>query len=291
MDGQNTNKIQEYEEIDLREVVYFFVKNKRFILTSAFLAGILAFVVSSTLPKVYKIDSALEIGVVGEGEAMTAIEEPAQLKDKISKDVYGQVVKEKLNISEDNFPELKVQNSEKTRIIYVSTESSETERAKKILEEIDSLIIEDHQKRIEAVKKDYLNGIDTDKKNIERIKNKVGSLEEEKKILEDKVNVLENIFVQNRDLSIQYALLSAKENFESKKQEIENQYLQINALEKDINALQIKIDESRPTIATMLPSVSEQPVAPRPLLNALLFAILGFGAGTLFVFFRGWLKK
>ncbi|HOX29965.1 MAG TPA: Wzz/FepE/Etk N-terminal domain-containing protein [Candidatus Paceibacterota bacterium] len=291
MDGQNTNKIQEYEEIDLREVVDFFIKNKRFILTSAVLFGVLAFIVSSALPKVYKIDSALEIGLVGEGETMAAIEDPVQLKDKIDKDIYGQAAREKLSISEKDFPKLKAQNTDKTRILYISTESSETERAKKVLEEINSIIIDNHQNRVDAAIKDYSNSIDTGKKNIERIKNKIASLEEERKILEGKVEVLEKISVQNQDLSIQYALLNAKENLESKKQEIDNQYLQVNALQQDINKLQIKIDESRPTVATMAPSVSEKPVAPRSMLNALIFSILGFGAGTIFLFFRGWLRK
>ncbi len=291
MDGQNINETEEYEEIDLREIVVFFTRNIFFILKIAVLAAVLAFVVSFAMPKVYKIDSALEVGVVGEADKPVAIEDTAQLKDKIDKDIYGQAVREKLNIAEKGFPKLIAQNSDKTRIFGLSTESSETGRAKQILEEINNIIISDHQKKIDEANKDFQNSIDTDKKDVERIKNKITALEDEKKIFDDKVNTLEAVSIQNRDLSIQYSLLEAKATLEAKKQEIENNFLQINSLEKEINAFQLKIDASRPTVVVKAPSVSENPVSPRIVLNTLLAAILGFGAGSVLAFFREAVKK
>jgi uncharacterized protein involved in exopolysaccharide biosynthesis len=222
---------------------------------------------------------------------MVAIEETAQLKDKTDKDIYGQAVREKLDISEAEFPKFKALTSDKTRIFDLSIESTETERAMRILEEINGIIIGGHQKKIDAANKVFQNSIDASKKNIERIKNKIVAQEEEKKILEDKVNTLAAISIQNRDLSIQYSLLDARGNFEAKKQEVENNYLQINSLEKEINALQLKIDESRPTVVVKAPMVSQNPVAPRVALNALLAGILGFGAGLVLAFFKEAVKK
>jgi uncharacterized protein involved in exopolysaccharide biosynthesis len=294
MDSSNiNNRINEaqYEEIDLREIARFFDKNKIFIIKITLLAAVIAFVASYSIPKVYKIDSALEVGLVGEADKLVAIEDTAQLKDKIDKDIYGRAIKEKLNIGEEVFPELKAQNSDKTRIFYLSMESSDTERAKQILEEADNIIVNDHKKKIDLVNKDFQNNIDNDKKNIERINNKIKALEGEKNIFEDKIGALERISVQNQDLSIQYSLLNAKEKLEEVKKEIEDNYLQINSSEKDINALQLKIDGSQPTIVVKAPEVSEKPVKPRIVLYTLLAAIMGFGAGVMFVFSREWLKK
>jgi hypothetical protein len=243
------------------------------------------------MPKVYKIDSALEVGLVGEADKLVAIEDTAQLKDKIDKDIYGQTIKEKLNIGEEVFPKLKAQNSDKTRIFYLSIESSDTERAKQILEETDNIIVSDHKKKIDLANKDFQNGIDVDKKNIERINNKIKALEGEKKIFEDKIGALERISVQNQDLSIQYSLLNAKEKLEEIKKEIEDNYLQINSSEKDINALQLKIDGSKPTVMVKAPEISEKPVKPRIMVNTLIAIILGVMGSSFLVFFREWLKK
>ena len=159
------------------------------------------------------------------------------------------------------------------------------------MEEINNIIISDHQKKIDEANKDFQNSIDTDKKDVERIKNKITALEEEKKIFDDKVNTLEAVSIQNRDLSIQYSLLEAKATLEAKKQEIESNFLQTNSLEKEINALQLKIDASRPTVMVKAPSVSENPVSPRIVLYTVLAAILGFGAGSVLAFFKEAVKK
>jgi len=292
---------QEYEEIDLMDYVKVILKRKGLIL-AVFLAAVIAAGVFSIMsPKVYKIDIAVEIGDIG-GEI---IESPTNLEEKIDSDIYGILVRERLGISELAYPGIKTENPKNTRLILLAIESANTQQAKDILGEINSLISIEHQEQIK-VKKELLekgiklleNNIGVSEKDIERVKAKIGFLEEEKKNLEAKVNALQKILPYNQDPGSQFALFDTKEKLEQKKQEIENRYLEINSLEEkinslrnQINSLQGQIGDIQPTQVVKSPSVSEKPVKPRPVLNIVIAGVLGIFIGIFLAFFQEWWEK
>lgn len=266
---------QEYEEIDLMGYVKVILKRKRLIL-AVFLAGaIIAGVFSFITPKVYKVDTSLEIGKIG-GEA-GVLESPSQVVEKIKNDVYGGLVREKLKISEANYPKIKIENPKDTNLIKMVTESSKPELAKDILEEIAHSILEGHQEVIKN-KKEILE------KDIERIKNKIKFLEEEKNNLEAKVEALQRILPYQQTPGTQFALFDAKEKLEVKKQEIENLYFQINSLQRSL-------DDIKPTQIIKEPVISEKPIKPNFILNTVAAAMLGLFLGIFFAFFAEWWIK
>ena len=233
-------KIQtEYEEIDLMDYVKVILKRKWLILVIFFGAAIAAGIFSFLMPKVYKIDTSLEVGIIERATEATSeqlIESPTQLVEKIKGDVYGIFAREKLGIPEEKYPKIKTENPKDTRLISLAIESAEPQQAKNILEEINNLILAEQQEKIKVKKGLLENNIEVAKKDIERIKAKIGFLEEERKNLEAKIEALQKILPYQQDLGTQFALFDTKEKLEQKKQEIENRYLEINSLENQINS-------------------------------------------------------
>ena len=129
MENTQTANIQEYEEIDLRELVATFAKRRRLIFGVTIIAALAALVVSLSLPKTYNIKTILEIGTATDGSVLNPIDDPALVAKKISGDFYGITVRQSLKVSERNYPKLKVDNFS-GNLISISTNSSATQLAK-----------------------------------------------------------------------------------------------------------------------------------------------------------------
>ena len=320
---------QEYEEIDLMDYVKVILKRKWLILAVFFGAAIVAGVFSFLMPKVYKIDTSLEVGQIA-GEA---VEVPGQVVEKIKSDVYGIFVREKLQIPEEKYPKIKIENPKDTNLITLVIESAKPPESKNILEAINNLILAEHQEKIKTKKeligqdiktteekiklvesdiektKNKTQPIDED---IKRIENKINNAEEEKSNLEAKVEALERVLVYEQTPGTQFALFDTKEKLANKKQEIEDLYLTINLLRRSkedldvqvnslktnieslnaqINSLRASLDEIKPTQVVKSPTVSASPIKPRPLLNIVIAAVLGLFIGVFLAFFQEWWGK
>ena len=319
----------EYDEIDLMDYVKVILKRKVLILALFLGAAIVAGIFSFIMPKVYKIDTSLEVGRIDGA----TVEAPGQVKEKIDGDVYGALIREKLQIPEKEYPEIKTENPKDTRLIILKIESDETQQSKNILEEINKIIFEEHQEELEIKKeliekdikttedkiklaesdiertKNKMKPIDED---IKRIENKINNAEEEKSNLEAKIEALERVLVYEQTPGTQFALFDTKEKLANKKQEIENLYLTINSLRRSkedleiqinslksnieslnaqINTLRASLEKIKPTQAIRIPTVSENPIKPRPLLNMAIAGILGLFIGTFLAFGREWWEK
>jgi len=321
---------REYEEeIDLMDYLKVIIKRRKLILAVFLIAIVAAGLFSFLLPKVYKIDAVLEIGQVAE----TMIEAPSQVAEKITSEVYRIFVREKLGIPEEKYPKIKTENPKDTRLIILTIESANLQQAKTILEEINNLILAEHEEKIKAKKelikqdiktteekiklvesdvektKNKIKQIDED---IKRIENKIENANEEKKNLEAKIEALEKVLIYQQDPGTQFALFDTKEKLANKKQEIENLYLTINSLRRSkedldvqinflktnieslnaqINALKASLDEIKPTQIIKSPTISEEPVKPKPLLNIVIAAVLGLFVGVFLAFFKEWWEK
>ena len=320
---------QEYEEIDLMDYVKVILKRKWLILAVFFGAAIVAGVFSFLMPKVYKIDTSLEVGQIA-GEA---VEVPGQVVEKIKSDVYGIFVREKLQIPEEKYPKIKIENPKDTNLITLVIESAKPPESKNILEAINNLIIAEHQEKIKT-KKELIgqdiktteekiklvesdiektkNKIQPINEDIKRIENKIANAEEEKENLEAKVDALQKVLPYQQDPGTQFALFDTKEKLANKKQEIENLYLTINSLKRSkedldvqinsiktsieslnaqINALKASLDEIKPTQVIKSPTVSEKPVKPNKKLNIIIAGILGLFVGVFLAFSQEWWEK
>jgi len=141
------------DEIDLMDYVKVIFKRKWLILVIFLVAVIAAGVFSYFVPKIYKIDSSLEIGQIG-GQV---VEAPEQVVEKINNGIYGW------------FPGIKVSNPVNTNLIKIEAISKESQKTKKILEEINELILAEHNNKINS-QKNLLE------KEIERLQEKIDFL-------------------------------------------------------------------------------------------------------------------
>jgi capsular polysaccharide biosynthesis protein len=265
----------EYDEIDLMDYVKVILKRKWLILVIFFGAAIAAGIFSFLMPKVYRIDTSLEVGIIERATATMPeqlVELPTQLVEKIKGDVYGISVREKLGISEEKYPKIKTENPKDTRLINLAIESAEPQKAKNILEEINNLILVEHQEIIKTKKElieqdiktteDKIKLVESDiektknkiqpiNEDIKRIENKIANAEEEKENLEAKVDALQKVLPYQQDPGTQFALFDTKEKLANKKQEIENLYLTINSLKRSKEDLDVQINSLKTNIESL----------------------------------------
>lgn len=251
-----------YDEIDLMDYVKVILKRKRMILIVSLIAIIVAGVFSWSSPKVYKIDTTLEIGRIG----IRAIEAPKQVAEKINDRVYGWI------------SGIKINNPANTNLIKIEAISREPQETKKILEDINELILADHNNNKINAQKNLLEN------DIERLKTTIGSLEEEKTNLKAQIEILQKIPPEEQTPASQFVLFSTRGELEEKKQDIEDLYLQINSLQRLLEDIQL-------TKIIKIPIISERLVKPRLLLNIVVAAVLGIFIGLFLAFFQEWWKK
>ena len=256
------------EEIDLKDYLKIILKRKRLILGVGLTVTIVTFLFSVLSPKVYEISTSIEIGKSFEDEGSNPLENPIQVKTKIEEGIYKEI-QEKFN--------LKVENPKNTNLILIKIESKNPEKDKKILEELNKIILEDHQKKLESQ-------MSTLSKKEKIINAKISSLNREKKAIEERVKILENIPPQKRTLSEKLFLSESKEKIEKKEQEIKNLQEELLSLQKQVATLQ-------PTKVIKEPTISKKPIKPNIILNTTCALLLGLFGGIFFAFAKEWWKE
>jgi len=254
------------EEIDLKDYLKIILKRKWLILGIGLTVTIITFLFSFFSPKIYEISTSIEIGKSFEGS--NPLENPIQVKTKIEEDIYKEI--------QEKF-DLKVENPKNTNLILIKVESKNPEKAEKILEELNKIILEDHQKKLEGQ-------INTLSKKEKIIKTKISSLNREKEAIEERVKILEAIPPQKRTLSEKFFLSESREKIEWKEQEINNLQEELLSLQKQIATLQ-------PTKVIKEPTISKKPIKPNIILNTVCALLLGLFGGIFFAFAKEWWKE
>ncbi|MFA6375886.1 MAG: Wzz/FepE/Etk N-terminal domain-containing protein [Candidatus Paceibacterota bacterium] len=289
MDKQSNEN--EYQEIDLRDVINVVVKKIWLIAAAVAVAAVAAVVISKMLPKTYSISTSLEVGLVVKDGTPQIIERVGQVVEKKNKDVYGIQVRKTLGISQSEYPDIKTEIGKDTNIITFTAQSSKTDMALKILETVNGLIVDDHFKTYGIFKKELEDNIAAENKNKEQLAQKIVSLESEKNNYEKQASLLGNTYRDSFDVGTQVAFLNAKNQVEMKKKEIADLYTLGIESDKKINALREYLETMKPTTVIKSPVVSEIPVGPKTLLNMVLTALLALIAALFFVFAADWWKK
>ena len=256
----------EYDEIDLMDYVKVILKRKWLILAVFLGAAIVAGIFSFLMPKIYKIDTSLEVGQI----AGAVVEEPGQVVEKIKGDVYGIFVREKLRIPEIEYQKIKTENPKDTRLIKMAIESASPPKAKNILEEINNLILAEHQEKIK-VKKELIEmniktvegQIEIIKSDIEKVKNKKQSSENDIQRIKNKIESLKEDIkgVRNKKETLNKDIESTRNKRETLKEDIESTRNKIKPVENDIERINIKIanaEEEKENIEAKVTALQQQ---------------------------------
>ncbi len=253
------------------------ILKRKWLILAVFLGAIIAAgVFSYTSPKIYRVDTVLEIGYV-ERERIKVFEAPIQIVEKLRLDVHKELIKARLGIPEEKYPRIKSENPRGTDLLKIEAESTEPKLAKMALQEINSLILLDHQEQVKD-RKELL------KNDTERLRIRIISLEEEKKILNSQVEILKKVPPEEQTPASQFTLFAIEEKLEVGKREIEDLYLKINSHKR-------LLDDIQPTRIAKAPLIPQAPIKPRPALNMSIAGILGIFSGIFLAFFQEFLQK
>jgi uncharacterized protein involved in exopolysaccharide biosynthesis len=183
----------ENDSVEFIDYLRVFWKQKVLIVTGIILFMVAAGTVSFILPPKYKVYAVQEIGTVNIVDEIVPIENPIDTKTKIER-AYRYKVMEELEIPEEEFPELTIDNPKGTRIIELSTESEDIDKSLTILKKINTLLLDDHNKLVEEKKTILRNDIQTLVLKVVTVKGeKKGLLEKLALLKENRKNVQEQI--------------------------------------------------------------------------------------------------
>jgi len=285
------------KEMDLKEIILVLGKRKKLIFGVTLAAAALAFLISSTMPKTYLVNTSLQIGtIIGEASANQnaaehTIESVDQIKDKKDKDIYGVLVRQKLGIDQEKYPEIAIEVGKGTAIVSFSTESSDVEFAKKVLRELNETITASHKKIFDSAKARIEKEIEIGNDNKKRLDAKIESLMAERAVLLGEVNMLQRRLIENFNVGNELVEMNVKQELEAINQGIEESYLKINESQRETIVLQGYADIMQPTKVVKEPYASESPTAPKIGLNTILGMVIGFLIGIFIVFFAEWRNK
>lgn len=166
------------EEIDLINYLKVLLKRKWFFLLVFLFIVIVVAVISWSTPKTYKIDTSLEIGKIAE----EVLEPHLQAVEKINSGIYGGPSK------------MKVSSPDYTNIIKIETLSEDPQKAVKDLENMNDLILTEHNNKINLQKnlldkaigtlQEKINFFIAKKQESEHLQLEINNLQMQKEILQ-----------------------------------------------------------------------------------------------------------
>ena len=162
--------MEENDEINLIDYIRVIIKGKWLILGIALGAALIAGIFSMTSPKTYEVSTILQVG-----NTTDIIENTNQVAEKIKGNIYQDLVEEKLNL--EDFPEIKTEAPQNTNFVSATIKSSKPEQAKQILDEINNLVLAEHQEMFNKKKSQI-------EKNIQEIQDELTLLETKKEYSE-----------------------------------------------------------------------------------------------------------
>jgi capsular polysaccharide biosynthesis protein len=327
--------MNEYEnEKELMDYLNVIWKRKWLIIIPTFVLVVAIGVYSFFLPRLWEVDAIIQpckyFFQDQEGQFREyVVDDPKYIAAKVSQRTYNRLIAAELNLDIRSFPELKAENIKDTKLLKISTEVNDVEKAKLILyslfkhlkrdldkkvdielkgidsqiksKEIENLRIEED---IKAFKK-LLNIVKLRKKDVEKemiyIRKRVESLEREQRLSLKKENASESksltmlLYSNEIQQSLQYnntlnELLSSKKIEEEKiNLEIENKEEKIKQLESEIGNLNER--KGRIDYTQLIKEPSSSLIPSKKKRNVMLAGILGLMIFTMFAFFLEYIEK
>jgi uncharacterized protein involved in exopolysaccharide biosynthesis len=167
---QNT---QEKEEVDLIEYLNVLWKRRWLIIVPTVLLALIAGVVSFLLPPVWEVDTVIQpskffVQSVAGTFTEIIVVDPKQLAGQINQRSYERLISAQLNLDPRKFPGLKAENPRDTKLVRVSIQTTETEKAKAILNALFQHIKRDLDRKIDVEMKSITTQIVASENNIKK---------------------------------------------------------------------------------------------------------------------------
>ena len=141
-------------EIELIDILNVFFKRKNIIVLGTILITLIAVLISLVLPKTYKINTIIEPGKRpitdqnGQIVEEKYIDSSLSLRETIIGGAYDEFISKKLDIKEDQLPNINVTVPQKTELLEISIKSKKPQLAMNIMTELLKRISDDLQKKV-----------------------------------------------------------------------------------------------------------------------------------------------
>jgi capsular polysaccharide biosynthesis protein len=165
---QNT---QEQEEVDLIEYLNVLWKRRWLIIVPTALLALVTGVVSFLLPPVWEVDALIQPSKFFVQSAAGTFTEiividPKQLAGQINQRSYERLINAQLNLDPRKFPIVKAENPKDTKLVKVSIQTGEAEKAQAILNNLFQHIKSDLDRKIDVEMKSITTQIAANESNI-----------------------------------------------------------------------------------------------------------------------------
>ncbi len=179
-------------ETELIEYIEIVLKRKRVVffifLLAIIITGLVSYLNLKAARETVTTVSVIEIGTVGN----RAIENPIQLVRKINNQNFDSLIKKRLNLDTSFSLDIKASSLIHTNLVKLERTSKNPEQDKKILETLDKIILEGHQKELNTQKEILEKEIERGEKEIVSIKNEISSLEKQKEKIKKEIEAISN---------------------------------------------------------------------------------------------------
>ena len=255
------------EEITLMDYLNILLKRKWLIIIPTSLLVIIVGVISFFLPKKWEIDSMIVpskfLIQTEQGEFVEVlIIEPNQIATQINQNSYGNLIAAELNIDIREFPKLKAENIRDTKLVRISTEDEDVEKAKQILFSLFNHLKRELDKKIDVEIKELDTQVESKKNLIKskelEIENKKNNIKLKKMLIEDKKNEIKTkhnrVKDKENEIKTKENAIKLKNNeIKSKNLNIESKEIEKMRVEEEIKTLNNKftISEEREEAITV----------------------------------------
>ena len=269
------NPIFSEEEITFMDYWNVLWRRKWLIIIPTFFLVIIVGVISFLLPKKWEVDTMIIpskfLIQTEQGEFVeVVIVESEQIATQINQKAYDNLIAAELNLDIRKFPKLKAENIRETKLVRISTQEKDIEKAKQILYSLVNHIKRDLDKKINV----EIKGLDTQaesKRNIIKskeigIENKKNTIKLRKMQIKDKKNEIKT--KQNRIKDKENAIKTKKNTIKLKNNEIKSKNLNIESkeiektrVEEEIKTLNNKFiisEEREETITVEMKDVKDR---------------------------------
>jgi len=297
---------EQTDEIELIDIIRVLWKRKKLIILITFLFTLGAVGAALTLPKVYEVSTIIEPGVrpIADANGQIVNEVPVVSPDAVKEAVlggaYDVAIQKKLNISPEDYPELKVTLPKSTTLVKVAIESSEPDKAQAILDELVGQVGSDIQGQLENEKKKIENEMESVRISEKAVAEKILLLKKQLDETSKKIEDLENDrqkSMAGRSADAMSVLLYSNE--------IQNQQIYLNNLQEKLMDLEtsaktffvqmenirLKLAMVKSTRLVKPPTISEKPSKPKKTLIVALAGVLGLMGSMMLAFLLEYLER
>jgi uncharacterized protein involved in exopolysaccharide biosynthesis len=294
------------DEIELIDIFRVIWKRRNLIILGTFLLTLGAVGITLILPRVYEITAIIEPGIRpiadenGQIINENPVVSPEALKESILGGAYDRAIQEKLNISEEKYPDLKVLTSKSTILVKVIIESSAPDKAVAILNELLVQVSNDIQGKLESEKRKIENEM-----KLAQISDKAVG---EKTTMVAKQVANTSAKIQELATDRQKALTRSSTEAMSLllySNEIQNQQIYLNELKgklKDLETaalssvvkmdnLRLKVGLIKSTKVIKPPTVPQKPCKPKRVLIVAMASVLGLMGSLLLAFLLEYFER